>query len=55
MSEPNFPLAHGLTYDDVLGFLLARVDEDRFRKSILEWESAAASAIRNNPKNRRIV
>lgn len=45
----------GLTYDDVLGHLLAHVDEEKFRQSILRWEADAAKAIRNNPRNRRIV
>lgn len=45
----------GLTYDDVIGHLLSRVDEERFRRSILEWEADAAAAIRKNPKNRRIA
>lgn len=45
----------GLTYDDVIGHLLSRVDEERFRQSILEWEADAAAAIRKNPKNRRIA
>ena len=45
----------GLTYDDVLGFLLSRVDEEAFRKSILAWEADAAAAIRANPRNRRIA
>jgi hypothetical protein len=45
----------GLTYDDVLGFLLSRVDEENFRKSILAWEADAVAAIRANPRNRRIA
>ncbi len=45
----------GLTYDDVLGFLLSRVDEDRFRRAVLAWEADAAAAIRANPQNRRIA
>lgn len=45
----------GLTYDDVLGFLLSRVDEDRFRRAVLQWEKDAAAAIRANPRNRRIA
>jgi hypothetical protein len=45
----------GLTYDDVLGFLLSRVDEEEFRKAILAWEADAVAAIRNNPRNRRIA
>ncbi len=45
----------GLTYDDVLGFLLAKVDEERFRSAILAWEKDAVSAIRANTKNRRLA
>ena len=45
----------GLSYDDVLGHLLARVDEEKFRASILAWEADAAAAIRNNRQNRRIA
>lgn len=45
----------GMTYDDVLGFLLSRVDEERFRQSILKWEADAVKAIRKNPRNRRIA
>ena len=45
----------GMTYDDVLGFLLARVDEERFRQAILNWEADAVKAIRKNPRNRRIA
>lgn len=45
----------GLTYDDVLGFLLSRVDEEKFRQSILDWEADAVKAIRANPSNRRIA
>ena len=45
----------GLTYDDVLGFLLSRVDEEQFRKAILAWEADAVAAIRSNPRNRRIA
>ena len=45
----------GMTYDDVLGHLLSRVDEERFRRSILKWEADAAAAIRKNPRNRRIA
>jgi hypothetical protein len=45
----------GMTYDDVLGFLLSRVDEERFRQAILQWEADAVAAIRKNPRNRRIA
>lgn len=45
----------GLSYDDVLGHLLSRVDEEKFRASILKWEADAAAGIRNNPRNRRIA
>lgn len=45
----------GLTYDDVLGHLLSRVDEEKFRQSILAWEADAVAAIRDNPRNRRIA
>jgi hypothetical protein len=45
----------GLSYDDVIGHLLANVDEEKFRASILKWEADAARAIRGNPKNRRIA
>jgi hypothetical protein len=45
----------GLSYDDVLGHLLSRVDEEKFRASILKWEADAATAIRTNPRNRRIA
>ncbi len=45
----------GLSYDDVLGHLLSRVDEEKFRASILAWEADAVRAIRSNPKNRRIA
>lgn len=45
----------GLSYDDVLGHLLARVDEEKFRASILRWEADAVAAIRRNPGNRRIA
>ena len=45
----------GLTYDDVIAHLLSKVDEEKFRASILQWEADAANAIRANPKNRRIA
>jgi hypothetical protein len=45
----------GMTYDDVIGHLLARVDEEKFRQSILAWEADAVAAIRSNPRNRRIA
>lgn len=45
----------GMTYDDVLGFLLSRVDEERFRQAILKWEADAVKAIRQDPRNRRIA
>ena len=43
-----------MTYDDVIGHLLMGIDEEEFRRRVLEWESKLARRIRGNPKNKRV-